>query len=160
MIQYMEEHKDTVLLAPKVVYPDGNIQYLNKRKPTVLDIILRRIVPNYLSKINIIKKRMDYYEMRDKDHDSIFNLDIASGCFMLLRRGVFQKANGFDEIYFMYFEDFDLSRKLSKYGKLVYYPKCKITHHWERGSKKNIYLFASLVRSACLYFNKWGWRIW
>jgi GT2 family glycosyltransferase len=160
MYHYMQAHDDLVLIAPKALNPDGSLQYLNKRTPTVLDLLLRRITPSFLQDVVLIKKRLDYYEMRDVDHDQEYDLDLVSGCFMFLSREAFRKVKGFDESYFMYFEDFDLSKRLSAFGRMAYVPKCEIVHYWGRGSKHSSSLLLSLFRSAVVYFNRWGWRFW
>ena len=50
------------------------------------------------------------------------DIPITSGCFMLLRSESLIEIGGFDERYFLYFEDFDLSLRLGKKGKLAYLP--------------------------------------
>jgi len=160
MYRYMQDHEDLVLIAPKVLNPDGTLQYLNKREPTVLDLLLRRITPSFLQDVGFMKNRFDYYEMRDVDHDVEYDLDLVSGCFMFFSRDAFQKVKGFNESYFMYFEDFDLSKRLSEFGRMAYVPKCEIIHYWGRGSKHSFSLFLSLISSAIVYFNRWGWRFW
>lgn len=160
LFHFLENHKDYVLTAPRVVNPDGSLQYLNKRDPSVTDLVLRRLKPDALQDMKWIKRRLDYYEMRDIDHDREYDLRLVSGCFMFMRRDAFKAVGGFDESYFMYFEDFDLSQRLIRQGKMRYLPECQIVHFWGRGSKHNFLLFISLLRSAARYFNRWGWKLW
>ncbi len=161
MLDYMKNNNDIAILFPKVLNPDGSIQFLNKREPTLIDVALRRMIPNFLSKSKIIKRRMAYYEMRDIGYESNYDLPLVSGCFMLFDRNFFKKVQGFDESFFMYFEDFDICKRVSEAGgRISYIYSASITHFWERGSSKNVNLFLSLIRSMVLYFNKWGWRLW
>ncbi|HYB36861.1 MAG TPA: glycosyltransferase family 2 protein [Mycobacterium sp.] len=53
-----------------------------------------------------------------------------SGSCLLLRRAAFEQVGGFDERYFMYFEDVDLGDRLQKAGWLnVYVPSAEVLHH-------------------------------
>ena len=76
---------------------------------------------------------------------------------MLFKTQGFKDLKGFDERYFLYMEDADLCKKISKNDKkALYYPKVEIIHHHQKGSSKNIKLFFYHVTSAIKYFLKWG----
>ena len=161
MINYMKKESDIALLSPKILNPNGSIQYLNKRAPTVLDLFLRRILTKPLKNVRFFKRRLHHYEKRDIGYDHSYDLPLISGCFMLIVRKVFKNIKGFDESYFMYFEDFDLCKRIGVQGyRISYLSNSMVTHYWERGSAKNLKLFVSLVRSAIIYFNRWGWKLW
>jgi GT2 family glycosyltransferase len=56
-------------------------------------------------------------------------VEVLSGAFMMIKRSVFEKVNGFDERFFMYGEDIDLSLRISQLGyKNYYFGKVTITH--------------------------------
>jgi GT2 family glycosyltransferase len=76
---------------------------------------------------------------------------------MFLRASVLRKTGGFDERYFMYLEDVDLSRRIGRVARTVYYPTVCITHAYQKGSYKSSVLLRRHIRSAIRYFNKWGW---
>ena len=59
----------------------------------------------------------------------------------------------------MYCEDFDLMRRLHRIGKTIYYPYVTIIHNHAKGSYKSIKMLKMHIRSACLYFNKYGWFV-
>ncbi|BAK78313.1 glycosyl transferase, family 2 [Pseudogulbenkiania sp. NH8B] len=105
-----------------------------------------------------VAKRLDYnYEMTWFNYDKIVEIPCASGCFMALRTESFRKLNGFDEQFFMYMEDIDLSRRLAAIGKVIYLPDAVVTHEFAKGSYKSKKLLYAHIRSAIQYFNKWGW---
>lgn len=151
MVDYMESQPDIGCLVPKVVYPNGRLQKLCKLLPSPLDLFLRRFIPT-LSFITD-KKLMLY------GYNYTFLLDIpyASGCFMLIRGDVFRKVGGFDERFFMYLEDTDLSRRIASVSRVVFYPDVGIIHEFGKASYKNKKIMAIHVISALKYFNKWGW---
>lgn len=80
-----------------------------------------------------------------------------SGCFMFIRTKVLEKVGLFDERFFMYLEDTDLSRRIHKISKTIYYPYVHIYHEYGKGSYKNLKLLKYHIDSAIKYFNKWGW---
>jgi GT2 family glycosyltransferase len=63
----------------------------------------------------------------------------------------------YDDRFFMYFEDWDISRRMHLKYKTIYFPKVSIVHGYESGANKDQRLFKIFVKSAIHYFNKWGW---
>ena len=57
----------------------------------------------------------------------------------------------------MYFEDWDLSRRIHKKYKTIYFPEASLYHHYNSGANKRFKLFLVFIKSAITYFNKWGW---
>ncbi|MDC7711984.1 glycosyltransferase family 2 protein [Vogesella indigofera] len=145
------EKEGAVLFMPEIRYPDGRRQYLCKLLPTPLDLFLRRFMPS------ISRQRNKIYELQHADYSKPFFSPSLSGCFMLIRSTALLAVGGFDERYFMYLEDTDLSRRLARYGNALYLPNITVTHHFQKSSYKNLGLLLIHIRSAILYFNKWGW---
>jgi hypothetical protein len=80
-----------------------------------------------------------------------------SGCFMLMRCDALKYAGMFDDRFFMYLEDTDLSRRINQQFQTVYYPEVSIIHHYEKGSYKSNKLLLYHISSAFKYFAKYGW---
>jgi GT2 family glycosyltransferase len=156
LYEYMEGNKDVGLVMPKVLYPDGRIQYLCKLLPTPFDLFGRRFLNFYPFK-KYIEKRNEIYELRFTGYDKIMEVPYLSGCFMFIRTKVLEKVGLFDERFFMYLEDTDLSRRIHKMAKTIYYPHVHIYHEYGKGSYKNKKLLKYHIESAIKYFNKWGW---
>jgi hypothetical protein len=57
----------------------------------------------------------------------------------------------------MYFEDWDLSRRIYSKFNTRYFPKVSIYHGYDSGANKSKKLFKIYLNSAFYYFNKWGW---
>lgn len=154
LTNYANAHEDVIYILPKVIYPNGEIQYLCKLLPTPFDSIFRRFFP----KVGSIKKMDDKYVLKDSGYNKIINPPCLSGCFMLMRTSSLSENNiRFDERFFMYFEDFDLIRRLHRVGKTIYYPYVTIIHNHAKESYKNHRALMIHIKSACLYFNKYGW---
>lgn len=160
MLDYLAADPAIGLLAPKVLFPDGRLQPLNKRLPGVTDLFARRFLPKGLQQWPPIARRMARYEMRDVGYDAPCDVPFISGCFMLIRGEARRAVVGFNERFFMYMEDCDLTRRINAAGwRSVYVPIAVITHHWARGAHHNAKLFRVMLRSIWTYFSIWGWKL-
>lgn len=152
LFDYMEEHEEVGLVMPKVFYPNGDFQYLCKLLPTPTDIFLRQFAPQS------IKERNDNrYAMKTADYNMEMDVPSLSGCFMFFRSDCFKKIGGFDTRYFMHFEDIDITRRIGRFARTVYYPGASIIHAHEAAHKKSKRMLIVGLKSAVKYFNKWGW---
>ena len=152
MLAYMEAHSDVACMMPNVQFPTGKPQRLCKLLPTPMDLLGRRFMPEVL-----IRRRNARYELADTGYNRLMNVPALSGCFLLCRTDALQQAALFDERFFLYCEDIDLTRRLHKVGKTLFYPNVTISHDFRRSSYTNLRLTWTHMRSACLYFNKYGW---
>lgn len=153
LTNFMEENKEASYVLPKVVYPDGENQYLCKLLPTPGDLIFRRFLPKSWG-----KKRNDRYCLKMSGYDKVINPPCLSGCFMFLRLSVLaENSIFFDEGYFMYCEDFDLMRRLHRVSKTLYFPGVQIIHDHQKESYKNRKMLIAHIKSAVRYFGKFGW---
>jgi len=153
LAEYMEIHSDVGHMMPKVLYPDGEIQYLTKLLPTPADLIFRRFLPFKGWK----EKKNFKYELRFSGYDKIANVPYLSGCFMFLRTKALQDVGMFDERFFMYPEDIDLTRRIHANYKTIYYPEVSIVHEHEKASFKSLKMMRIHMWNMIKYFNKWGW---
>lgn len=156
-LNYLEQHPDVALISPYAESGDGEQQYLCKRHPTLLVLFVRGFLPRIVRPL--FKRYLAHYEMRDLAANSTgADVPLASGCFMLCRTDQLQAIGGFDEAYFLYFEDFDLSLRLGKIARLVYLPDMKIRHGGGNAAAKGLKHIRLYSRSAWRFFNTWGWR--
>ena len=152
MLQFMVQHPEVGSLMPKVLYPNGEIQRLCKLLPSPMDVFGRRFLPS-----SWMRRRNQIYEMHASGYDRIMNVPYLSGCFMLLRTQAVQQARLFDERFFMYPEDMDLTRRIHRDYLTVFFPHATIIHNHERASYKSLKMLWIHVVNMCRYFNKWGW---
>jgi len=154
IINFMDKNDNIGLVMPKVLYPDGKIQFLAKLIPSPFVFFSRRFLP-----IASLKQKIsDKFELRFSGYDTIMEVPYLSGCFMVFRTEALRKINGFDENIFMHIEDLDITRRCYEAGfKTIYYPH-QIVYHDHL--YKTFLTFANLKMyfiSAFYYFNKWGW---
>lgn len=151
---YMESDARVGLIMPKVLYPDGRLQPLCKLLPSPVTLFSRRFLKFNSS---LLKSMNHMYEMRFTGYNQVMDVPFLSGCFMFLRMDTLRKVGLFDETIFLYTEDTDLTRRIHKHYRTVFYPEATIYHHNQRASYKNLAILIRHVFSAIRYFNKWGW---
>lgn len=157
-LAFMSTHPEVTALSPSVHYPDGSKQYVCKRFPSVLDFVLRGFAPKWVKRWFAF--RLSRYEMRDLPEDQAStDIPIISGCFMLFRTAALQAVQGFDERYFLYFEDFDLSLRVHSQGTLAYLPTMQIQHLGGHSARKGLRHIGMFVRSGIRFYNTHGWRL-
>lgn len=151
----MDDFPQAGLLMPRVLYPDGSVQYLCKLLPAPIDLVLRRFAVGPLQWI--FEKRMNRYDMKDFSYSRPAYVPVLSGCFMFARRSVLESIGGFDERFFLYMEDTDLCRRIGDVSQLLFWPWTTVTHSHGQGSYKSLAMLRLHMRAAIAYFNKWGW---
>jgi hypothetical protein len=104
-----------------------------------------------------MERRNKIYELHESGYDKIMNIPYLSGCFMYLRTETLKEIGFFDERIFMYIEDADLTRRIHREYKTLFYPDAQIYHHYAKGSYRNFRLMLYNVHGAFIYFTKWGW---
>lgn len=152
LIGFMDNNPDVGLVMPKVYYPDGRFQYLCKLLPTPADIFLRQFAPT-----SIKERNNERYTLKNVDYNKTMDIPSLSGCFMFFRTYTFEKIGGFDERYFMHFEDIDITRRIGDISRTVYFPNATIIHAHEAAHKTSKKMLLVGLKSAVKYFNKWGW---
>ena len=150
----MDEHPDVGQLIPNTIYPNGQLQHVVRLLPTPAIQILRRFLPK-----TWFQKQNNQFLLRDWKHDKPLNVPFHMGCFMFFRNTILQEVGGFDEHFFMYMEDIDLTRRVHRKAKTLFWPAITIVHNHQRASYKNRRLLKIHIQSAIRYFNKWGWLV-
>lgn len=148
----MDADSRIVALMPSVKYPDGKRQWLGRNVPTPFDIMLRLLGP-------IVRVPNPEFELTHVPEDVPRLVPLLSGCFMAVRVEALRETGLFDEQYFMYFEDYDLSRRLLKTGFVGTWPHAEIGHKYSTGGFRSFRLTWYYLRAAVRYFRKWGFRL-
>lgn len=156
-LQRLGSAGDIALLCPRVAGADGTQEFLCKRYPSVWLLFLRAFGPAFLRQR--FAADLARYEARDLCSDGReADVELASGCFMLIPTNLLRQVEGFDARYFLYFEDFDLSIRLAREGRLVFFPEMQIVHHGGYAARKGMRHVFYFMRSAWRFFSAHGWR--
>lgn len=156
MAQFLAANPQVSMVTPKITAPDGQVQHLVRQHLDVFDYFLR-FLPFKAVK-HLFAKRLARFECRNLGEQRQ-PIQFGSGAFMFLRTEMLHQIHGFDQQFFMYFEDNDLCMRLNQAGGQIYYlPDAPVIHYYARDSHKNLRGFMVFVRSMVRYFNKWGWH--
>ena len=150
--EYMTKYSDVGMMVPKVLYPDGRLQYVCKLVPTPFDLIANRFLPK-----KMVRKRIARFRLESSGYDRIMNVPYMHGCFFFLRNRALVEVGLFDERFFMYPEDIDLTRRIHEKYRTLFYPGVSIYHSHAAESHKSMKMLRIHISNMIRYFNKWGW---
>ncbi|MEW5709895.1 MAG: glycosyltransferase family 2 protein [Pseudomonadota bacterium] len=136
---------DVALCAPAVVSPTGEVEDSARRFPGFL---------NLLAKLLGLADGRYHYEKNGE----LFHPEWVAGMFMLFVSADYAALSGFDEDYFLYYEDVDLCVRLWRSGrKIVLCPRAQVIHAAQRASHHDLRHLAWHLASMLRYFIRhWG----
>lgn len=135
MVSYLEKHPEIGILGPKIYQSKKrDLQVTSTGRLTPLNAIFALTFLNKLFPNNRFSKS---YFMSDWNRNSTREVEAVSGAALLIRKDVFEKIGGFDERFFIYFEENDLCLSAKKLGKkVVYCPEARIIHYGGKTTTK------------------------
>jgi hypothetical protein len=134
LVRYADAHPRAGLIGPKLLNPDGTLQYSCRRFPTLAAGIFRHTP---LERFEPKGRFTGDYLMREWDHETPREVDWLSGACLLARREMIDQIGGLDDGYFMYFEDVDWSYRAHEAGWEVHYtPTPAVLHEVGRSSDR------------------------
>ena len=127
LLDFYKKTYDAGIIAPKLIMSDGKIQPSVKNLPTIRGAFKEYILGNKNS-------YSEYVPTVDKP----IEVGMVYGAAMLIKRELFESVGGFDEGYFIYYEDADLCREIHMAGKKIYYYPGVSIKHMVGGVKTNL----------------------
>lgn len=158
IITFMDNKPQAGGLGVKMVDGKGKFLPESKRGLPTPEVAFYKIFG--LSVLLPNSKRFGRYHLGYLENDSIHEVDVLSGAFMLVRKEVMDKIGLLDESFFMYGEDIDLSYRIIKEGyKNYYFPSTTIIHYKGESTKKTsinyVFIFYNAMRIfASKHFSK------
>lgn len=156
MLSALRSHPDAGIAGPALVHPDGSIRPSARQFPRFADLLSKRLFPG---------KWQAAYDrtMTAAEGEDVREVDWLVGACLLMPMELFRKLGGFDERFFLFFEDIDLCRRVHVLGKKVLYlPQVKVPDRKKRLSGSSILSLLTRkttwihLTSAGKYF--WKWR--
>ena len=159
-LRWLDQHPEIGAVAGAVVDAEGAPLYLCRRYPAVFDLALRGFTPRVIQ--GLFGRRLARYELRDRiDPTSdapVLDVPLISGACMFVRRNAIDATGGFDPAFFLYFEDYDWSVRLSRVTRTAYLPAMRAVHHGGGAARKGLRHIGWFAQSAMRFYNKHGWR--
>ncbi len=127
--------KNISLVAPIIISPSGEIEDSARAFPTCSSL-LRKLFFSFEGRWPLVMDKSVNYP------------DWVAGMFMLFPSSAYKEVGGFDERYFLYYEDVDICRRVRNHGYEVgLCTKVKAVHDAQRTSRKNIKFFVWHLKS-------------
>ncbi len=162
LVAFMDQHPRAGVAGPKLLNPDGTVQYSCYRFHNTFTPLFRRTP---LGKLPGIRAHLQRFVMADFDHQEDRPVDWLLGAFLIARREAVQQVGDMDERFFLYFEDVDWCRRFWAVGWEVWYVAgVECVHYHKRASAahpglRGIFAFPTQIhiRSWFRYLAKyWG----
>ncbi|OGY88584.1 MAG: hypothetical protein A2927_01790 [Candidatus Komeilibacteria bacterium RIFCSPLOWO2_01_FULL_45_10] len=151
--QFMENHPQACLVGPKILNPDGSLQYTCSRFPDWRLPFFRR---TFLSRTKAGQKWNEYYLMTDWDHQSNRPVDWLFGACLMVRKSALEKVGLLDERFFLYMEDLDWCRRTWEQGLEVWYAaEAEVIHYHQRLSAEVSIFWSLFSKTARLHLFSW-----
>jgi N-acetylglucosaminyl-diphospho-decaprenol L-rhamnosyltransferase len=149
-----EAHPDAGIVAPRLLNPDGTLQYSCRRFYTLRTLLYRR---TFLARWMRNSRTSRAHLMLDYDHREPRPVDWVLGGAMLVRRRAVEDVGGADERFFLYFEDVDWCFRMGKRGWRVWYvPGAAMEHHHRRESARDFRGLRRHLMSSLRFYEKWS----
>jgi N-acetylglucosaminyl-diphospho-decaprenol L-rhamnosyltransferase len=124
LADYLTQHQDVGAVSPRITFRDGSYQLSCGKLPNLAIELLDKIRYGLDQKWHHI-----FGSLYNKQHSTVQEKGWLTGACLMMRRDVFEQLGGFDESFFMYFEDKDICKRVNEAGwKVVYYPHTSLIH--------------------------------
>jgi len=134
LLDFATDHEDAGIVGPKLLNPDGSLQFSCRRFPNPVAALFRNTPIGKLFPNNRFTKE---YLMQDWDHTQSRTVDWVSGAAFLAHKRMMDKVGYFDPGFFMYCEDVDWCWRTWENGfKVYYFPEAVVTHAIGRSTDK------------------------
>lgn len=164
MTEFLKSHPEVGIIGPKLVNPDGSLQYSCTRFPDWKLPFFRR---TFLSETDSGREWNKNYLMLEWDHNSDRQVDWLFGAFLATTKSAVEKVGTLDERYFMYMEDLDWCRRFWEKNLEVWYlGTISAIHLHQRDSADTLGIKGLFKKSGRVhiiswlkYFQKFGFKI-
>lgn len=150
LFDYIEknDNSDVVVYGAQLIGDDGKVQRTCARFPNLSNFLVKVLG---LNKLN--SKYFETYHLEEWNHNETKQIDHVIGAFYLIKREIFNSINGFDERYFVYFEDLDLSKRVHDSGYRTIYLSEIQAYHKGGGTSEQVKAlrFFYSTRSSLIY---------
>ena len=152
----LERHKDCAVVAPQLLNSDGTTQESARGEPTAWTGVFGRhgLLTRWFPNAGAARRNLRARDLVASTTESA-EIDWAMGASLLIRREIFDRVRGFDERFFLYWEDADLCRRIRDLGYTVrFVPRAHVVHAGAASSRTARRLATrAFHRSAYLYFS-------
>ena len=149
-IEYMESHPEAGALGVRMQYGYGRFALESRRSLPTPSVSFWHMTG--LGRLFPRSKVFARYHLTYLDRDNECPIDVVSGAYMFVRKEALDRTGGFDEAFFMYGEDIDLSYRIIQAGYVNRYLPLPIIHYKGESTNKTSYRYAKVFYDAMIIF--------
>jgi N-acetylglucosaminyl-diphospho-decaprenol L-rhamnosyltransferase len=151
MLDYLDANPSCGGVAPRLDNPDGSIQPICRRFPTLFDVVVEQFDPDW----EVAKAHKRWAAMAEFDHLSPRDVEQPPGTCLVMRRAEFEALGGFDEDMPLFYSDVDLCLRIWQSGKSIrFLPEARIFHVGSASVVRHPLWRAEFMQNQVLYFRK------
>ncbi|MFA7359930.1 MAG: glycosyltransferase family 2 protein [Candidatus Kapaibacterium sp.] len=125
MFDFMEQTTDAAVCSPAFIYQDGSQGYVYNNFPNIMWEFYDFLGKGYNLRINKLNRKLQ----ESAKSGRAMRIDWATGACLIVKKDFFNKVGGFNEDYFLYYEDVDLQKRITDAGGSIYcLPYLKVIH--------------------------------
>ncbi len=152
LVRFLDERPEFSAVAPKLLNPDGSIQFSCRRLPTISDFFFQMTGLAFL----LPRSGFNRWKMPEFDHQIFREVEQPMASALLARKSVFEKIGLFDERFFVFFGDVDFARRLKKARlRTVFWPAAEVFHRRGASTRK---MRARFFFSSHFGFFRYLWK--
>lgn len=149
---FFNENEKNAVAGCKLLWEDGRFQDSYKRFFSPLFSVLEVLEFHYYFSNNFLNKKVNY---NFKIFRELTEVDWVIGAAFVVKRDYFEKVDGFDESFFMYFEEIDLCKRIREVGgKVYFYPDIEVIHFKGKSSEQTSVRKIEYYQSMAYYHRK------
>jgi N-acetylglucosaminyl-diphospho-decaprenol L-rhamnosyltransferase len=148
LAEYLKQNQDIAAIGSRITFEDGSYQLSSGRLPN--------LAIEFFDKIRYGLDRKWHHTFSgiyDRQNSTVQEVGWLTGACLMVRRDIYEQLGGFDESFFMYFEDKDICKRVRDLGsKVVYYPKTSLIHLLGGSSQSTGKNVNTYYRNSHLYY--------
>lgn len=153
MVNKMQKDPAIGILGPQILDINNQIQIVGNGMPFLPQATFAF---TFLNKLFPKNKMSANYYLPEFDRRNEKEIPVICGACMMISKSLFEKIGGFDEQFFMYFEESDLCFRIGRAGKkILYYPTAKVIHLSGRSTKDKKFIRKVFEESRYKFFKKY-----
>lgn len=158
LVSFLQKNSNVGVVGPLLIRPNGNVVpwqmgYEKTLARAILEEIVEKII--YYFKPNWFVKVASYIDLNYADPYKVCAADWVNGAAIMIRKKILDEWGGFDERFFLYYEELDLQKRIKKLGWKIYHNSYSVIIHF--GKKSNLPYSSRnsyLNKSKKLFFEK------
>ncbi len=153
LLDFLKKEKGVGVVAPQLLHPDKTI--FEQQGCLKLNVLRGIVVLSFINKLFPKNPVSSAYWQAGWDKNKLKEVDVVPGTAFMIVKKLYEEMQGFDENFFLYFEEFDLCKRIREKGyKLFITPRAKIIHLWGKGGTGETANINIIYKQSRIYYFK------